>query len=137
MIEIDPKLAVTVLKFLGITTAIAMVLRGAIPLLRALAQRTATKRDDQVVGALELVVNDVIVFCDVVKRMLPRVTIGPLPSTQPIARSLPPRSGNTIPGPAPVLGVEPMKPLSVPPPVPSNAQRAEGIERALKDEGEG
>lgn len=89
------------LALLATTTSIAMGIRVAIPLLSALAARTATKADDEAVSRLATWVDWLIVMLDIIRRM-PRIVIGPLPSTQPIATSI---------RPAPMA-----RPLSVPPP---------------------
>jgi hypothetical protein len=122
------RLAFTILQLLAATTAVAVAMRAAIPALRAWAERSANKRDDAAVSKLEFVLDWLIRACDVVRRFLPHVAMGPLPRTQPLARSLPPRSSVMLPGPPPMpMGVQPMRPLSVPP--------AAG--KALRDEGDG
>jgi hypothetical protein len=90
------------LAVLATTTAIAMAIRVAIPALSAIAAHTATKADDEAVTRLASWVDWTIVALDAVRRVLPRVVIGPLPSNQPIATSMRP--------------ARPAKPLSAPPP---------------------
>jgi mannose/fructose/N-acetylgalactosamine-specific phosphotransferase system component IIC len=87
---------------LATTTAIAMAIRVLIPSLSAIAAHTATKEDDEAVTKLASWLDWLIVALDTAKRFLPRVVVGPLPSTQPIATSIAP--------------IPPAKPLSAPPP---------------------
>jgi hypothetical protein len=88
---------------LATTTAIAMAIRVLIPVLSAIAERTATKADDEAVTRLAGWLDWLIVALDAARRVLPRVVVGPLPSRQPIATSAAPK---------PIA-----LPLSVPPPV--------------------
>ena len=71
------------------TTAFAKSAKLALPALKDWAASTADERNDELVTKLEVFINVVIMVCDVLRR-IPHVTVGPLPSTQPIARSLPP-----------------------------------------------
>ena len=112
---------------LGTTTSIAMAIRAIIPTLSAVAARTATKADDEAVTRLASSIDWLIVALDIVRRM-PRIVIGPLPSTQPIAKaatSVPPMKPVSLPPPPPPAGSVPMiiRPVrfveeSEPPPVP-------------------
>jgi hypothetical protein len=95
------QLAVAIVAVLAITTSIAMTIRAIVPTLGAIARTTATKADDEAVTRLAGWLDWLIVALDIVRRM-PRIVVGPLPSTQPIARSVAPK---------PMV-----KPLSVPPP---------------------
>jgi len=112
------------LQVLGVTTAIAWSLRAAvIPLLKRWAASTASKRDDDIVTGLEVTLDVVIAVCDVLRRM-PHLTVGPLPRTQPIARTLPPPpppdDGVTVAIPRRPTRFEvpsiPTQPLVTPPP---------------------
>jgi hypothetical protein len=96
---------------LGTTTSIAMAIRVLIPALSAIAEHTATKADDEAVTRLASSLDWLIVALDAARRVLPRVVVGPLPSTQPIATSIrpepmatalsvPPPAGNTVPPPS-------------------------------------
>lgn len=82
-------LALVAVEVLAGTTAFAKSAKAALPALKSWAASTADKRDDEFVTRLEVFINVVIITCDVLSR-IPHVTVGPLPSTQPIARSLPP-----------------------------------------------
>src|SRR3954470_704758 len=73
---------------LGTTTSIAMAIRVLIPALSAIAEHTATKADDEAVTRLASSLDWLIVALDAARRVLPRVVVGPLPSTQPIATSI-------------------------------------------------
>jgi hypothetical protein len=92
---------------LGTTTSIAMGIRALIPTLSAIAATTATKGDDEAVTRLAGFLDWLTVALDIVRRM-PRVVIGPLPSTQPIAKA--------------ATSIRPMKPVSMPPPGPEVIQ---------------
>jgi hypothetical protein len=75
--------------------------RGLIWLVQAYVQRTATKADDEALARVLAWTDPVVIWIDVLRRCSLGLTIGPFPSTQPIARSIAP---------------QPMRPLSVPPP---------------------
>lgn len=92
------------LAVLGTTTSIAMAIRVLIPALSAIAASTATKEDDEAVSRLAGWVDWLIVALDALRRVIPRVVVGPLPSNQPIAKA--------------ATSVPPMKPVSMPPPGP-------------------
>ena len=83
--------ALVAVEVLGAPTAFAKAGKAALPTLKSWAASTADKRDDEIVTKLEVFINVVIITCDVLSR-IPHVTVGPLPSTRPIARSLPPPS---------------------------------------------
>lgn len=89
---------------LGTTTSIAMAIRAIIPALSAIATKTVTKADDEAVTRLASGLDWLIVALDAARRVLPRVVVGPLPSTQPIAKA-----GTSMAS---------MKPVSMPPPGP-------------------
>jgi hypothetical protein len=76
---------------LGVTTSAAMFIRVLIPALSAIAAKTTTKADDEAVTRLASGLDWLIVALDAARRMLPRVVVGPLPSTQPIATSTRPQ----------------------------------------------
>jgi hypothetical protein len=97
------QLAMAIVAVLAITTSIAMTIRAIIPTLSAIAKTTATKADDDAVTRLATWLDWFIVALDIVRRM-PRIVVGPLPSTQPIATTIRPQP--------------PVKALSVPPPGP-------------------
>jgi hypothetical protein len=101
---------------LGVTTSAAMAIRALIPTLSAIALHTATKADDEAVTRLASWVDQLIVILDIVRRM-PRIVIGPLPSTQPIATTLRPQ---------PLA-----KPVSLPPPGPEVIQPVRFIENPV------
>jgi hypothetical protein len=89
---------------LAVTTTIAITIRGAIPLLTKLADTTSTRVDNEFLLKLTPKLDALIAALDVLRRVMPRVVVGPLPSTQPIASA----SGRpTVP--------PPMKPISAPP----------------------
>jgi hypothetical protein len=94
---------------LAVTTGIAIAIRGAIPLLTKLADLTSTKADNEFLLRLAPKLDTVIAALDVLRRLLPRVVVGPLPSTQPIASA----SGRPT---MPPSSTPPMKSLSAPPP---------------------
>jgi hypothetical protein len=105
---------------LGTTTSIAMAIRVLIPALSAIAAKTATKADDEAVTRLASSLDWLIVALDAARRMLPRVVVGPLPSTQPIATTLRPQP-LVKPVSLPPLGPEVIQPVRfieapVPPP---------------------
>jgi len=106
-----PETAVTVLAILGATTAVAIALRGAIPALHAFAQHRRSKRMDDAITGFDHVLEALVQLCDVARRVIPRVVIGPLPSTQPLATIMPAKQES------PQSVMAPMKPLSVPPPI--------------------
>lgn len=92
---------------LGITSTLSGIAHVVI---KALAARAATKasKDDEAKYARWLDRVDTIMFvADVIRRM-PRFTVGPFPSTQPIASV--------------ATSLPPMKPLSAPPPAPATPE---------------
>lgn len=89
---------------LAVTTTIAIAIRGAIPLLTKLADMTSTRVDNEFLLKLTPKLDAVIGALDVLRRIMPRVVVGPLPSTQPIASA----SGRPTRPP-------PMKSISSPP----------------------
>lgn len=86
----------------GVLTAIAGGAHVAILVLAKYASTTPGDEDDQRYAKWLVWVDALMAFLDIVRRM-PRLTVGPLPSTQPIASVA---GGKTLP---------PMKALSVPP----------------------
>jgi len=89
---------------LAVTTTLAIAIRGVIPLLTRLADLTSTRVDNEFLLKLTPKLDGVIAALDVLRRVMPRVVVGPLPSTQPIATA----SGRATMPP-------PMKPISSPP----------------------
>jgi len=85
----------------GFTTSLAILIRGAIPVLANLALLTATRADDDFIAKLGPVLDKLIAALDIIRRG-PRLVIGPFPSTQPIARVAEPR-----PSMRPVSGAPP------------------------------
>lgn len=85
------------------TTSVAVAIRAAIPALNKLADLTATQADNDFLLRLTPVIDKVIAALDILRRALPRVVMGPLPSTQPIASA----SGRVT--------VPPMRSISAPP----------------------
>jgi hypothetical protein len=102
---------------LGTTTSIAMGIRVFIPALSAIAAKTVTKADDEAVTRLASGLDWLIVALDAARRVLPRVVVGPLPSTQPIAKA-----GTSMAS---------MKPVSMPPPGPEVIQPVRFIEAPI------
>jgi hypothetical protein len=96
---------------LAVTTTLAIAIRAAIPLLTKLADLTSSRADNEFLLRVAPKLDAVIAALDVVRRILPRVVVGPLPSTQPIASAT---GGRTIP--------PPMQPISSPP-APSTTMR--------------
>jgi hypothetical protein len=94
----------TITAVLTVTTSIAVAIRGAIPLLTKLADMTSTRVDNEFLLKLTPKLDVAIAALDVLRRIMPRVVVGPLPSTQPIASA----SGRPTMPP-------PMKPISSPP----------------------
>lgn len=110
---------------LATTTAIAMAIRVLIPVLSAIAERTATKADDEAVTRLAGWLDWLIVALDAARRVLPRVVVGPLPSRQPIATSAAPKPialPLSVPPPAGAMPLSVLKPMvfvrDEPPPPP-------------------
>jgi len=89
---------------LAVTTTIAVAIRAAIPMLTKLADLTSSRADNELLLRAAPKLDAVIAALDVLRRVLPRVVVGPLPSTQPIASA---SGGRTIP--------PPMRPISNPP----------------------
>jgi hypothetical protein len=96
---------------LAVTTTIAISIRAAIPLLTKLADLTSTRVDNEFLLKLTPKLDALIAALDVLRRIMPRVVMGPLPSTQPIASA----SGRPTRPP-------PMKSISAPP-VPTTTLR--------------
>jgi len=89
---------------LATTTTIAIAIRGAIPALTKLADVTSTQADNAFLLWLTPKLDSVIATLDVIRRVMPRVVVGPLPRTQPLASA----SGRTT--------LPSMRPVSMPPP---------------------
>lgn len=82
--------AVHLVDLLTLGTFIAMGLRALIPLLAKVAAKTATKVDDDALSTGSKGIEWLISALDWTRRFVPRVVVGPLPSNQAIARSIPP-----------------------------------------------
>lgn len=89
---------------LAVTTSTAIAIRAAIPMLTKLADSTSTRVDNEFLLKLTPKLDALIAALDVLRRIMPRVVVGPLPSTQPIASAT---GRPTVP--------PPMKPISAPP----------------------
>lgn len=100
----------------GVLTVIAGGAHGAILLLAKYAATTPGDEDDKRYAKWLAWTDALMAFLDVVRRM-PRLTVGPLPSTQPIASVT--NTGATLP---------PMKPLSSAPPAATVAPTTEDKE---------
>lgn len=95
----DPRFVVP--GVLGVTSTLSGIAHVVIKALAARAATTPTKEDDERYARWLERVDTVMFVLDVVRRM-PRLTVGPFPSTQPIASV--------------ATSLPPMKPLSAPPP---------------------
>jgi hypothetical protein len=107
---------------LGTTTSIAMGIRVLIPALAAIAAKTATKADDEAVTRLASGLDWLIVALDAARRVLPRVVVGPLPRTQPIAKagtSMASMKPVSMPPPGPEV-IQPVRFIAAPPPAPKD-----------------
>ena len=91
---------------LGVTTGIATAAHLAIPALAKWAESTPGTGDDELIAAWGKRIDTVLAVLDVIRRVLPRVVIGPTVRTQPLA---------SVAGRPTVPSLAPMRPLSAPP----------------------
>ena len=88
------QLEVAAFEWLLIATAVVGLLRGLIAAFARFAEHTLTKADDEAAVKLAAVFDGLASALDIARRFIPRVVVGPLPRSQPIAseslRSLPP-----------------------------------------------
>lgn len=92
--------------FLAVTTGLAIMARLIIAALGQWAKTTPSTHDDEVIASWAAKADAAVAILDVIRRCLPRVVVGPWPTTQPIASV---SKGNTV---------APMKPISGMPPAP-------------------
>ena len=94
----------TVLALLGIGNTFVGLVYAVVHASAKWAESTPDKADDIAIAKWVVRVDRLVAILDIARRFVPRVTIGPLPSTQPIA---------SIAG---RVTLPPMKPISSPPP---------------------
>lgn len=91
---------------LGVTTSVAAAAHLAIPALAKWAEGTPGDSDDKLIAKWGARIDSVIAVLDIIRRVMPRVVIGPTVRTQPLA---------SVAGRPTIPSLAPMKPLSAPP----------------------
>ena len=93
---------------LSATTAVATAAHLAIPALAKWAETTPGEEDDMLVATWGKRIDTVIAVLDILRRVMPRVVVGPTTRTQPLA---------SVAGRPTIPSLAPMRPLSAPPPI--------------------
>lgn len=102
--------AAAALAALTATTSVAVAIRGVLPVLIKLADHAATKPEHDFFVRLLPRLDVLIGVLDVLRRVIPRVVMGPLPSTQPIASRAAGAGGSLKPGSMKPVGGAPAEP---------------------------
>jgi hypothetical protein len=86
---------------LAVTTGAAICARLVIGVISTYAKTTPDTADDEAAAKWAARLDAIVSALDIVRRAMPRVVVGPLRTTQPIANA---------------TGMQPMKPVSMPAP---------------------